>query len=393
MRTSPHTLVFALLATVTGCGESASSGAAGTGGSAIGGASSTTGGARATGGAAAIPAGTTGNGAAGGVTSSGGNAGASSGGKAGSAGAPTNGGAGGASGGNATGGVSNGGTSNGGKTNGGAPGAGNAGAPAAGVSNGGASNAGAGGMNGGGAAMCGPVSAVPAEVRERLDLDPFYEKYVDAGGVPVLSSAEPDDESLILACQLLHNMLGERDEVRQELVRRRARFAIIGKDEGTADIPEYGYIGGPQADIDYINERARGLGGIVASCGEENILCLDGDRYFNESICVHEFAHTITTYGAYTAIDDFEDNLRDAFDDALASGILDDTYRNSNIQEYWAEGVQDWYDTNAQSNPPNGVHNSVNTREELADFDPTLYSLVDSLFPEATAWGDCHAAD
>lgn len=226
-------------------------------------------------------------------------------------------------------------------------------------------------------------------MRDRLDLDPFYEKHVDATGLSVLGSSEPSDESLLLACKLLNNMLSQRDDVRQELIRRRARFAIIGVDEGTADIPEYGYRDGPQEDIDYINERARGLGGIVASCGEENILCLSGDRYPRESICVHEFSHTIATYGLYTAEDGFEDTLEDAFDAALDSGILDDTYRNSNLQEYWAEGVQDWYDTNDWSDPPNGIHNDVNTRVELESFDPTLYALVADVFPEDVVWGEC----
>jgi hypothetical protein len=139
---------------------------------------------------------------------------------------------------------------------------------------------GTGGASGGsgGASGCGPVGPVPEDVQKHLDLDPFYKKYVDAKGLAVLASDEPADESLILACQLLHNMLGKRDDVREELISRRARFAIIGKNEGTAEIPEYGYADRSQADIDYINQRARGLGGIVASCGEENILCLKGDR-------------------------------------------------------------------------------------------------------------------
>jgi hypothetical protein len=95
-------------------------------------------------------------------------------------------------------------------------------------------------------------------------------------------------------------------------------------------------------------------------------------------------------YGAYSADDTFQDSLQDAYDSALASGILDQTYRRENLQEYWAEGVQDWYDTNDWSEPANGVHNDVNTREELAEFDPTLHALVGELFPDDTAWGDCH---
>jgi hypothetical protein len=360
-----------------GAGGTASAGTAGAGGSPASGASGMTN----TSGGKGNAAGNAGSGTAGAAGASG------------SGGAATQAGAGGAGGAGVSG--AGGGKAGGGR-GGGAGAAGASAGTAAGGSagtSGGSGGAAGGGGTGGGTSKCGPVTSVPEDVRERLELDPFYEKHVDANGLSVLASSAPSDESLILACELLSNMLGDREDVREELIRRRARFAIIGENEGTADIPEYGYRDGPQADIDYINQRARGLGGIVASCGEENILCLDGDRYYNESICVHEFSHTISMYGIYGADDGFEDELSAAFESALDSGILDETYRNSNLQEYWAEGVQDWYDTNASSNPPNGVHNSVNTRSELADYDPTLYALVAGVFPEAIAWGDCHAAE
>jgi hypothetical protein len=366
-------LLAALL--VAACGENTGSSAddpAGAGGTSGGRAASggTTGGSRAaeTGGSA------TRGGTTGGIVTGGAPAG--SGGVAGSAGLSSgSGGSGGAS------------ASGSKASNAGSGGMGGRGGGAAAGASG---SAGAFGSGGASSPRCGPVTEVPEAVRKRLDLDPFYKKHVDASGLSVLSSAAPADESLLLACELLNNLLGKRDDVRQELIRRKARFAIIGKNEGTAEIPEYGYVGGPQEDIDYINQRARGLGGIVASCGEENILCLSGDRYRNESICVHEYSHTISLYGAYTADDTFEDDLKAAFDSAMASGILENTYRTSNEQEYWAEGVQDWYDTNDTANPPNGIHNGVNTREELKDYDPTLYALIGGLFPEATDWGDCH---
>jgi alpha-glucosidase len=241
-----------------------------------------------------------------------------------------------------------------------------------------------------GARCTQPVGPVPDAVRQRLKLDPFYKKYIDANGLAVLSSDAPEDRALVAACELLHTMLSKRDDVRLELIRRNARFAIIGAREGTADIPEYGYRERTQADRDMINQRARGLAGQVASCGEENILCLRGDRYANESICTHEFSHTITTYGAYGADRTFQQRLMSAYQAASASGILDNTYRKENLQEYWAEGAQDWFDTNASAMPTNGVHNQVNTREELRTYDPALYELNEEMFPAETRWGDCH---
>jgi hypothetical protein len=233
---------------------------------------------------------------------------------------------------------------------------------------------------------------VTREVRERLELDSFYAKYVDADGIAVLSSSAPDDRALELACELLREMLSDRPDAKNALIENDARFVIIGRDEGTADVPEYGYGDSSQSERNAINERARGLGGRVSSCGEENMLCLRGDRYVDESICIHEFSHTIATYGLFDADRTFERRLGMAFESARDSGILDRTYRRENEQEYWAEGVQDWYGSNAEADPPNGIHNDVDTRSELLDSDSALHTLVDELLPDALHFPNCHEA-
>ena len=95
-------------------------------------------------------------------------------------------------------------------------------------------------------------------------------------------------------------------------------------------------------------------------------------------------------YGLYAADDTFENRLSSAYGAAMQSGVFENTYRTSSVQEYWAEGVQDYYDTNVESIPANGVHNSVNTRGELLTADPTLHALIAESFPENLGWPDCH---
>ena len=58
------------------------------------------------------------------------------------------------------------------------------------------------------------------------------------------------------------------------------------------------------------------------------------------------------------------------------------TYAATNKDEYWAEGVQGWYNANLERDPPDGVHNAINTRTELAAYDPGLYQLIQEVFPE-----------
>jgi hypothetical protein len=216
-------------------------------------------------------------------------------------------------------------------------------------------------------------------VPEELGVDPFYEKYCDADGIPIISSATVDDLALQQAYYIIHNMLYPIPKVRQELVEVGAYFGIIGKDENQTTLPEYAHL-----DSEYWDWRARGLGAgddvRITSAAEENLLCLRSDRYYGESIAVHEFAHTISLLGFG---EDFEDLLLEfthIYNSAIEQGLWGNTYAGSNIQEYWAEGVQTYFSTNLQSALPDGVHNKVNTREELADYDPALFEFVSRIF-------------
>lgn len=231
------------------------------------------------------------------------------------------------------------------------------------------------------------VQPISDEFRESYDdLDPFYLKYADAKGLPVVSSDSPADEALERACELVIDMT-MRDDVREALIENYVRFAIIGEDELTNDIPEFSYLD------DSINERARGLGGLPAvSCAEESILCnTQLDRWRGEGICVHEFAHTISMGGLFDADPTFEGRLEDAFRNAESAGLFENTYAMTNSQEYWAEGVQDWYYTNLESDPPNGIHNHIDRREELEEYDPALYELVAEFLPEPVQFVDCYS--
>jgi hypothetical protein len=234
--------------------------------------------------------------------------------------------------------------------------------------------------------VCG-VAPIPDELREAYDLDPFYVKHTLARGVPVVSSAAPADEALSRACELLIDMLSQRQDVVDILLQRRTRFGIIGNDELTNDIPEY------RGFPDSINTRARGLGGQdIGTCAEESILCdRQRDRWRGEGICVHEFSHTISAAGLFRADPTFEPRLRAAYQDAQAEGRFDNTYALESVQEYWAEGVQDWYDTNLEAIPSNGIHNEIDRRFELEDYDPALYGLIAEFLPADNQFQDCYA--
>jgi hypothetical protein len=161
----------------------------------------------------------------------------------------------------------------------------------------------------------------------------------------------------------------------------------------------------------------------ISTGGEENILCRITDRYYGngrgEDIFLHEFAHAIHNLGVTGAIPDFDRRIRALYNRRkygsdrrwkntyfLSTGMYvtvrsDVTYAVSNIntpdfqqlnnfrfhftadREFFAEGVTSYFNVNTETwdGAANGIHNHVNTREELKIHDIELYNLVKEVFP------------
>ena len=217
------------------------------------------------------------------------------------------------------------------------------------------------------------VTAPPAE----LKLDPFYAKYVSANGYPVVASAKVDDHALLEAAYLINMMLAKRPDVRDAMIASGSRMVIMAYNEFTTDMPDHSHM----RPKDYWDRRARGLGGSqtdpICSCGEENLLACPGDPYHEENILIHEFAHNIHLRGVVRVDRTFDDRVRKAYDAAMAKGLWKGKYASKNHHEYFAEGVQSWFDNNRENDHD---HNHVNTRVELTSYDPALAALCKEVF-------------
>lgn len=228
------------------------------------------------------------------------------------------------------------------------------------------------------------VGPVPPE----LGINPFYKKYLDAGGISVITSEHVSNEALIRTQGVITVMLSKRPDVKRVMVENSCKVMIIGRNEEVCDLPEYAHICDTPENIAYWNKRARGFGGapedtFSASFGEENVLCLEGDRYKGESILVHEFAHLIHTVGIVGVNPDFDAELETLRQHAIEKGCWENTYAITNKEEYFAEGVQSFFNCNRYAEKPNGVHNAINTREKLKAYDPEMYALLLRYFPES----------
>jgi hypothetical protein len=231
----------------------------------------------------------------------------------------------------------------------------------------------------------------------KLMLDPFYEKYCDAMGIPVIASGKVSDLAILIARDIIVHMLSERPDIRRALITEGQKVGIIGKDQQMSDIPEYKNLKKPelgdrrltvgeianyekirqQTDAEYWNRRARGLGGVYTTCGEENLLGIPGTRYFGEQILVHEFAHAI--HRAIRASDpQLAADIEKRYADAMALGLLKGHYGSNNSGEYWCEGTQFWFWSNFEYKDGD---RKVYSPAELRSYDPGLYELLGRVYP------------
>lgn len=231
-------------------------------------------------------------------------------------------------------------------------------------------------------------------VPDSLNLDPFYKKYVDVNGIPLISSWRVPDSALVAAHRTLYAMTKMLPKaVHDSMVGYGTRVAMMARYEGTTDIPEHRHlVNDTSMNWDL---RARGLGGDLelplTSCAEENVLGYQIDKYHAEDILIHEFAHSIHLIGLTLAVPGFNERLQKLYENAKAKGIMKNTYRETDKEEYFAEAVQDWFNVNAEMPYADGKHNWCNSREDLKEFDPEMYALLAEYFPETSLHISKHA--
>ena len=232
------------------------------------------------------------------------------------------------------------------------------------------------------------TSEVPVQAFRFGGVPKFYTQQVSAGGLPVVASARVSPYALQEAVYIIDCMLAKRPDVRTAMVKSGSRLCILAHDEFTTDQPEWAWLGDEPVPgfeaipiRDYRDARARGMGGSqtdpYCSCAEENLLAYAGDPYSTENILIHELAHNIHLRGMSNIDPMFDSRVQAAYDAAMTEGLWKGKYASVNHHEYFAEGVQSWFDDNRENDHD---HNHVNTRAELLAYDPRLAALCREVF-------------
>jgi len=229
--------------------------------------------------------------------------------------------------------------------------------------------------------------AFNAEAQLKL-LDPFYKQHIVADGVLIVSSEKVTQHALQETAYLARKVLANRPDVLKKFGgTRKAYVCVMAYSEMQNDLPE---CRGMEL---WWNYRARGLAGRPVSCGEENLLGYPGDPWAGENIFIHEFAHGFQDI--IGSIDeDFNERYRTIYTKAKESGRIRGYAMQNDSREFWAEGVQAWFNCNGTVRPkcgggqssfevvePDGEHVChIATREQLKTHLPEYAKLLDDSF-------------
>jgi hypothetical protein len=206
----------------------------------------------------------------------------------------------------------------------------------------------------------------------------FFAKQLDFHGIPIKAHEVVSDAALYIAYDRLAMMLEHLPNIRSNLVTARVALHIIGKDQVTTDLPEWRHDKGkplPEYNGLTRDQRTRGMGGRLVSCGEENLLKLENDKYRGRDICVHEFTHAIRNRAMPRPVRDLFDQQ---YERSLQKGLWVKGYAAVNPDEFFSE-LSMWYF---------GTHGDMNMVEPkpapgpegLKAYDPEAYALFDDFY-------------
>lgn len=220
-----------------------------------------------------------------------------------------------------------------------------------------------------------PTSEEKIKVIDPPEKD-FFAKVLIYKGIPIKAPAVVEDKALYIARDRLARLLKNLPDALYNLTIAGAELHIIGKDQVTSDLPEHRHLKGKPFDGKLtVDERTRGLGGLLTSCGEENLLELPKDRYKGRDICTHEFSHNLQDNGFSP---DVQQKIRDQYKKSLAKGLWVGGYAATNEHEFWAELTMWYFGTHGDlhmtgEKPANGP-------DGLKAYDPDAYKLLDDIY-------------
>lgn len=237
------------------------------------------------------------------------------------------------------------------------------------------------------------VSALP----EKFKIDPYYTKFTFAREFILLGSRHVRDEALLKANDIIRKMFAYRHDILKAMIADGVRLIVLGRDEKLSDLPEFKDAKN-RAEFDEVRylEYTPSLKRMVVP--EENVLGLAGEPFAGKCMVVNVFAKGLYHVAGLRPVDpeferrrgkqqyelrvkrldiEFDRRLQKLHDEATSKGLWKGTAAARNRVEFWAAGVEAYFDAAGAGTPPHGADRPITTREALKVYDPELFALVD----------------
>jgi hypothetical protein len=231
----------------------------------------------------------------------------------------------------------------------------------------------------------------------RFKIDPYYTKFTFAREFTVLGSNHVSDEALLKANDTIRKMFAYRHDILKAMITDRARLVVLGRKEKLSDLPELKEAR-EQAGFDEVRYLDYTPTVKLMVVPEENVLGLPGEPFAGKCMVVSVFAKGLYQVTGLRPVDpdfdkrrskqqyelrvkrldvEFDQKLAKLFDEATSKGLWKGTPAARNHFEYWAAGVEAYFDAAGQGQAPNLADRPITTREALKAYDADLYALVD----------------
>ncbi len=214
-------------------------------------------------------------------------------------------------------------------------------------------------------------------------INSFYKKCVMINGIPICTTSAVPDQALLKAHDVLDAQLKkiktDKPAVLQQMLDHHVYVIIIGLNETNNMHPSW-------SDYNDPSWPRRGGGGNPTTILEEDCIVPSNDTW-RQNFCglVHEFAHTILTYGigdaSLAGADTATYNaIVTAYNHAIAANkYTESDYDRSNYHEYFTGQSCRWFNANPTDlNVPNA--SGKTDREQLREYDPEIYNILSTLY-------------
>lgn len=206
--------------------------------------------------------------------------------------------------------------------------------------------------------------------KENRQFDPSYTQVRDVLGIAVVAGPDVPSAALDAAEATIQRMFA-RNDLETRLADAGAYVIVAAPGQGILDLPEFTCL-----------EQEFGQNFFTHVCGiadradypvaTVNALDLLGDRQGpcqGVNVLYHEMGHLVHSWGL-----DPPDYIETRFlyNDAIKAGLYEGLYASTNVNEYFAEGTQAYFDAQDRQGDRN--------RTWLENYDPDLYALLESVY-------------